>query len=192
MRRLTRLKNDELENRSVSSARVIPKIKTHFKQLRQWQIRISDKEAWNFGIIELMVMMVIGISLMVSARLFGTSIMAGSIIGFYNYIKIRIRFGYDSPIPFKGWPAWTILPAASNCRTTISAMLLQPPVREAKWTMNRDNACSAVLWVLFFSLPEQPIGHPEKDIHSRNNTDMLPLLLFFLSWVRWRETKTFL
>lgn len=99
MRRLTRLKNDELEKQvSIISSGDPEKIKTHFKQLRQWQIRISDKEAWNFGIIELMVMLVIGISLMVSARLFGTSIMAGSIIGIYNYI-LKFVSGLDT-IPY--------------------------------------------------------------------------------------------
>ena len=62
-------------------------------------LRQRSVEFWHH---ELMVMLVIGISLMVSARLFGTSIMAGSIIGIYNYI-LKFVSGLDTiPIPFKG------------------------------------------------------------------------------------------
>lgn len=87
MKTLTRYKNDELEKQvSIIGSADPEKIRGHFNQLRTWQVRISDKEAWSFGLIEFLVMLVIGISLMVSSGVFGTSIMAGSVIGIYNYI----------------------------------------------------------------------------------------------------------
>ena len=43
-------------------------IKQHYDNLRKWQVRISDQEAWNFGIMEIMVMTVIGISLLVTTK----------------------------------------------------------------------------------------------------------------------------
>lgn len=99
MRRLTKLKNDELEKQvSIIGTGDPEKIRQHFHTLRRWQVRISDREAWNFGFIELMVMLVIGISLMASAHLFGTSIMAGSVIGIYNYI-LKFVSGLDT-IPY--------------------------------------------------------------------------------------------
>jgi ABC-type multidrug transport system fused ATPase/permease subunit len=65
MKRLNRLKNDELEQQvDIISSGDKSAIFKHFNNLRHWQVRISDQEAWNFGIMELMVMIVIGISLL--------------------------------------------------------------------------------------------------------------------------------
>ena len=64
----------------------------------RWQIKISDKEAWNFGIIEAMVLVVIAGSLIISSNVFGTTILAGNLIGIYNYI-LRFVSGLDT-IPY--------------------------------------------------------------------------------------------
>ncbi len=99
MRRLNKLKNDELENQvNIISGGNNEFIQDHYSKLRKWQIKISDKEAWNFGIMEIMVMLVIGISLLVSKNMTGTSIMAGNLIGIYNYI-LKFVSGMDT-IPY--------------------------------------------------------------------------------------------
>ncbi len=99
MKRLNRLKNDELEQQvDIISSGDNKKITRHFNNLRHWQVRISDQEAWNFGIMELMVMVVIGISLLVTNTLSGTTILAGNLIGIYTYI-LKFVSGLDT-IPY--------------------------------------------------------------------------------------------
>ncbi len=99
MKRLTRLKNDELENQvNIISEGNNETIKVHYDKLRNWQIKISDKEAFNFGVIELMVMVVIGASLLISTNVFGTTMLAGNIIGMYTYI-LKFVSGIDT-IPY--------------------------------------------------------------------------------------------
>jgi ABC-type multidrug transport system fused ATPase/permease subunit len=99
MKRLNRLKNDELEQQvDIISSGDKKAIFTHFNNLRHWQVRISDQEAWNFGIMELMVMVVIGISLLVTNTVSGTTILAGNLIGIYTYI-LKFVSGLDT-IPY--------------------------------------------------------------------------------------------
>jgi ABC-type multidrug transport system fused ATPase/permease subunit len=99
MKKLTRLKNDELENQvNIISSGDRQQVKNHYDILRGLQIKISDKEAWNFGLLEVIVMIVVGVSLVVSTNVFGTVIMAGSIIGIYNYI-LKFMQGMDT-IPY--------------------------------------------------------------------------------------------
>lgn len=99
MKRLNRLKNDELEQQvDIISSGDKKAIFKHFSNLRHWQIRISDQEAWNFGIMELMVMIVIGISLLVTNQVSGTTILAGNLIGIYTYI-LKFVSGLDT-IPY--------------------------------------------------------------------------------------------
>lgn len=99
MKRLTRLKNDELENQvNIISQGNNEIIRVHYDKLRNWQIKISDKEALNFGIIEIMVMLVIGASLLISTNVFGTTMLAGNIIGMYTYI-LKFVSGLDT-IPY--------------------------------------------------------------------------------------------
>jgi len=99
MKRLNRLKNDELEKQvDIISSGNRHKISEHFNNLRHWQIRISDQEAWNFGIMEFMVMIVIGISLLVTQHGTGTTLLAGNIIGIYTYI-LKFVSGLDT-IPY--------------------------------------------------------------------------------------------
>jgi hypothetical protein len=61
-------------------------------------VRISDQEAWNFGIMELMVMIVIGISLLVTNAVSAAPILAGNLIGIYTYL-LKFVSGLDT-IPY--------------------------------------------------------------------------------------------
>jgi ABC-type multidrug transport system fused ATPase/permease subunit len=99
MSNLTKMKNDELEKQvSVIAFGNKDSISKHYNKLRILQIKISDKEAWNFGMIEILVLIVIGLSLVVSSKLFGTILLAGNIIGIYNYI-LKFVSGLDT-IPY--------------------------------------------------------------------------------------------
>jgi ABC-type multidrug transport system fused ATPase/permease subunit len=99
MRKLNQKKNDELENQvNIISTGNNHLIRQHYENLRNWQIRISDQEAWNFGIMELMVMVVIGLSLLITNKAAGSGIEAGSLIGIYSYIQ-KFVSGLDT-IPY--------------------------------------------------------------------------------------------
>ncbi len=99
MKRLTRLKNDELEKQVdiISEGNALA-IRRHYNRLREWQIRISDQEAWNFGFMEFMVMAVIGVALLIVTKTSGTEILPGALIGIYNYI-LKFATGLDT-IPY--------------------------------------------------------------------------------------------
>lgn len=99
MKKLNQQKNDELEKQvDIISTGNMHLIKRHYNNLRKWHIRISDQEAWNFGIMEIMVMVVIGLSLLITNKTTGTGIEAGSLIGIYSYIQ-RFVSGLDT-IPY--------------------------------------------------------------------------------------------
>jgi ABC-type multidrug transport system fused ATPase/permease subunit len=97
---LTKEKNDELENQvEAIETKNIGIITQHYKRLRFWQIKISDQEAFNFGLMELMVIAVIGSSLYVTSWLTHTEeVPAGSLIGIYTYI-LKFVGGLDT-IPY--------------------------------------------------------------------------------------------
>jgi len=99
MKGLNKLKNDELEKQvDIISTGNNHIIRQHYENLRKWQIRISDQEAWNFGIMEVLVMVVIGVSLLITNKTAGSGIEAGSLIGIYSYIQ-RFVSGLDT-IPY--------------------------------------------------------------------------------------------
>lgn len=99
MKQLNRHKNDELEKQvDIISTGDNINIRHHYNNLRKWQIRISDKEAWNFGFMEVMVLLVIAISLVVSKNLQSSTIMAGSLFAIYSYI-LKFASGLDT-IPY--------------------------------------------------------------------------------------------
>ncbi len=99
MLRLYKLKNDELEKQvDIIATGNNKSIRHHYNTLRKWQVRISDKEAWNFGFMEIMVLLVIAISLVASKNLHSTTIMAGSLFGIYSYI-LKFASGLDT-IPY--------------------------------------------------------------------------------------------
>ena len=99
MKNLNRQKNDELEKQvDIIATGNNHTIRQHYDNLRKWQIRISDQEAWNFGIMEILVMVVIGVSLLITNKTAGAGIEAGSLIGIYSYIQ-RFVSGLDT-IPY--------------------------------------------------------------------------------------------
>lgn len=99
MKQLNKMKNDELEKQvDIISTGNHHLIRQHYNNLRNWQIRISDQEAWNFGLMELMVIIVIGLSLLITNKAAGVGIQAGSLIGIYSYIQ-RFVSGLDT-IPY--------------------------------------------------------------------------------------------
>lgn len=99
MKKLNQEKNDELEKQvDIISTGNNHLIHQHYNNLRKWNIRISDQEAWNFGVMEILVMMVIGLSLLITNKPAGGGIAAGSLIGIYSYIQ-RFVSGLDT-IPY--------------------------------------------------------------------------------------------
>ena len=96
MRKLNKHRNDELENQVDVLATKNPlRIQQHYNLLRKWQVKISDQEAWNFGVMELLVMVIITASLIISSNLTGKTVQAGDLIGIYTYI-LKFVSGLDT------------------------------------------------------------------------------------------------
>lgn len=99
MKQLNKYKNDELEKQvDIISTGNNTDIHHHYNNLRKWQVRISDKEAWNFGFMEIMVLAVVVVSLVLSKNLHSSTIMAGSLFAVYSYI-LKFASGLDT-IPY--------------------------------------------------------------------------------------------
>ncbi|MDX1935562.1 MAG: ABC transporter six-transmembrane domain-containing protein [Flavihumibacter sp.] len=99
MKLLNKQKNDELEKQvDIITTGNTHLIRQHYNNLRKWQIKISDREAWNFGAMEIIVMVVIGISLLISTQQNSVAILAGDLIGIYYYI-LKFVSGLDT-IPY--------------------------------------------------------------------------------------------
>jgi len=99
MNLLTRQKNDELEKQvDIISTGNKKLIYTHYSNLRHWQIKMSNKEAINFGFMELMVLLVIVVSLLISKGMHNSTLLAGSLFGIYSYI-LKFASGLDT-IPY--------------------------------------------------------------------------------------------
>ncbi|MBI3791513.1 MAG: hypothetical protein HY275_11630 [Gemmatimonadetes bacterium] len=91
--------NDELERQVDIIASSDPKqIQEHYTSLRRWQVRLSDQEAWNFGAMELLALVVITVSLLATTDITSENLQAGSIIGIYQYIQ-KFTSGLDT-IPY--------------------------------------------------------------------------------------------
>lgn len=87
MKQLSRSKNDELENQvDVIGAGNTRELKKHYNNLRFWQIKISDQEAFNYGFMELLVMIVLGASLLLTYKTSGNEILAGNVVGIFFYV----------------------------------------------------------------------------------------------------------
>ncbi len=99
MSRLTKEKNDELEKQvDIINEGDPESMKAHYKSLRRWQVKISDQEAWNFGLMELLVLVVITGSLLLTTHVKGEVLLAGDLIGIYNYV-LKFISGLDT-IPY--------------------------------------------------------------------------------------------
>jgi ABC-type multidrug transport system fused ATPase/permease subunit len=99
MKVLNKMKNDELEHQVdiISSGNTLA-IRRHYDKLQNWQIKISDKQAWNFGAMEILSIIVIAVSLLITQRISSAVLDAGSVIGIYSYIKTFVT-GLDT-IPY--------------------------------------------------------------------------------------------
>ena len=87
MNRLNKLKNDELEHQvEVITNGNAKQLKEHYNNLRRWQIKTSDQEAFNFGFMEFLVMIVLGASLLLTYKTSGTAILAGNVVGIFFYV----------------------------------------------------------------------------------------------------------
>jgi len=99
MKWLNRQKNDELEKQvDIISTGNGHLVRQHYENLMKWQIRISDQVAWNFGLMEILVMAVIGLSLVITHKTSGNILEAGTVIGIYSYIQSFVS-GLDT-IPY--------------------------------------------------------------------------------------------
>jgi len=88
MKNLNKLKNDELEQQvDVISSFDRKTVQTHYNNLRKWQIKISNQEAWNFGFMEFLVMIVLGASLLLTYKTSGQAILAGNVVGIFFYVS---------------------------------------------------------------------------------------------------------
>lgn len=88
MKRLNKLKNDELEQQvDVIGSFDKKAVHDHYNNLRKWQIKISNQEAWNFGFMEFLVMVVLGISLLLTYKTSGAAILAGNVVGIFFYVS---------------------------------------------------------------------------------------------------------
>lgn len=85
---LNKKKNDELEQQvDVISGGDKTIVHNHYNNLRNWQIKISDKEAMNFGFMEFLVMIVLGASLLITYKSSGSAILAGNVVGIFFYVS---------------------------------------------------------------------------------------------------------
>jgi ABC-type multidrug transport system fused ATPase/permease subunit len=99
MEHLNKNKNDELEKQvDIITTGNSKAIYNHYKNLRHWQIKISNQEAWNFGFMELLVMVVIGVSLLIITQTKNTALLAGDLVGIYAYV-LKFVSGLDT-IPY--------------------------------------------------------------------------------------------
>jgi ABC-type multidrug transport system fused ATPase/permease subunit len=99
VQRLYQHKNDELETQvDIISSGDRQRIQQHYTNLRKWQIRISDQEAWNFGLMEILVMVVIGLALLITANNNSAAMLPGHLVGIYLYIT-KFVSGLDT-IPY--------------------------------------------------------------------------------------------
>ena len=97
--RLTHQQFDEIERQvDVIATRDEQLITQHYHTLRRWQIRISDLEAWNFGVLEVFVLVTVAGALLISARTGDIPLGVGAIIGMYSYV-LRFASGLET-IPY--------------------------------------------------------------------------------------------
>ena len=100
MKQLTLKRNDELETQvDIIGNGNNAAIQRHYNKLRIWQIKISDQEAFNFGIMGFFVLIIVAASLYITSWVTHTEeIAASNLIGIFMYVK-RYGDGLDT-IPY--------------------------------------------------------------------------------------------
>ena len=97
--RLNLGRHDELEKQvDIIAGSDDAAVDTHYNALRQWQIKLSDQEAWNFGVTEVLVLLVITGSLLATTRLERNPLQVGAVIIIYNYI-LKFASGLET-VPY--------------------------------------------------------------------------------------------
>ena len=97
--RLNLGRHDELEKQvDIIAGSDHAAVDAHYNALRRWQIKLSDQEAWNFGVTEVLVLLVITGSLLVTTRLERSALQVGAIIIIYNYI-LKFASGLET-VPY--------------------------------------------------------------------------------------------
>ncbi len=87
MQFLTTKKNDELEKQvDIISFADNKSLQTHYNNLRKWQIKISDQEAFNFGFMELIVIIILAASILLTYQKSHEEILAGNVVGIFFYV----------------------------------------------------------------------------------------------------------
>lgn len=87
MQFLTTEKNDELEKQvDIISFADNKSLHTHYNNLRKWQIKISDQEAFNFGFMELIVIIILAASILLTYQKSHDEILAGNVVGIFFYV----------------------------------------------------------------------------------------------------------
>ena len=79
--------NDEYEKQvDIISQGDKEKVKTHYKTMRKWQIKLSDRESFNFGYLEILSIILVASTLLIVKNTSAVIITTGTIVGIYNYI----------------------------------------------------------------------------------------------------------
>ncbi len=99
MSMLTYHKNNEIEKQvDVISSFDQKEFLRHYGTLRKWQVKISDQHAFNFGVMETIVAVLIAGSLFIATRESTEVVNQGELIGIYFYI-IKFNKGLET-IPY--------------------------------------------------------------------------------------------
>jgi ABC-type multidrug transport system fused ATPase/permease subunit len=99
MKKLNKEKNDELEKQvDIIASQNTLALRRHYEKLRHWQIKISDKQAWNFGVMEVLSIVAITISLIITQAISTAVLEAGAVVGIYSYVTYFVK-GLDT-IPY--------------------------------------------------------------------------------------------
>lgn len=79
--------NDEYEKQiDIISLGEKEPVNEHYNKMRNWQIRLSDQEAFNFGYLELLSIILVALTLLIVKTTSETIVTTGTIVGIYNYI----------------------------------------------------------------------------------------------------------
>lgn len=142
MRRYTRLKNDELEQQvDIISSGDKAAMEQHYNNLRNWQVRISDQEAWNFGTMEILVLLTIGAALLITYKTSGTVMLAGNIVGIYNYV-LKFTSGLDT-IPYTVQKMSALTDITRRLELQEEDLMQEKPVQPSFRVIKKDVKLSA-------------------------------------------------
>lgn len=84
---LNRNYNDEYEKQvDIISSGNKADIAVHYDNMRKWQIKLSDRESFNFGYLEIISIILVAATLLIVKNTATVVVTTGMIVGIYNYI----------------------------------------------------------------------------------------------------------